>query len=52
MTITDKVKNEILDLYFEKMKPFSYILDYYNGKLTYAQLKGVIERVMEEHDEL
>jgi hypothetical protein len=46
------VKNEILDLYFEKMKKFSYILNYYNGKLTYAQLKGVIERAMEEHDEL
>jgi hypothetical protein len=52
MTITEKVRSEILDLYFEKMKKFSYILNYYNGKLTYAQLKGVIEKAMEEHDEL
>lgn len=42
MTITDKVKRKIWDLYFERLYSISQILHEFDGKLTYGELKKVI----------
>lgn len=40
--MTEEVKQEILDLYFNKFYSFSRIEEHFKDKYTYAQIKSVI----------
>lgn len=39
----EKIKKEILNLYFNKMYSYEKIIAYYNNKFTYAKIKKVIK---------
>lgn len=41
--IKDEHRREIIWLYFEEMKNYSYIIDYYKGRYTYAEIRKVIK---------
>lgn len=41
-TIDVKDKETILNLYFNRMFSFAELIDYFNGKYKYSQLKSII----------
>ncbi len=41
--LKEEHRKEIIWLYFNEMKNYSYIIDYYNGRYTYAEIRKVIK---------
>lgn len=48
--MTDKAKNEVLDLYFNKEYSYSKLQEHFNDKYSYAELKGVILKHSKEKE--
>ena len=46
--MTDKVKNEVLDLYFNHMYSYSRLQEHFKNKYGYAELKLVISKYLKE----
>lgn len=44
----DEDKTVILDLYFDKCKSYSFILEYFNNKYSYAEVKKIINTQIEK----
>lgn len=45
--MTKEQKQEVLDLYFNKLYSYSRIIEHFEGKLTYPEIKKVIEEKYE-----
>jgi hypothetical protein len=46
--MVDKVKKEVIDLYFNKMYSYSRLQEHFKDKYSYAELKGVISKYLKE----
>lgn len=50
MILIEKDKEEIKYLYFEKMYSYSMLMQHFNGKYTYAELKTFIAKTIKGED--
>lgn len=46
MIVKEEHKNEIINLYFNKMYSYSRLIEYFKNKYTYAEIKSVIMKYL------
>lgn len=46
--MVDRIKKEVIHLYFDKMYSYSRLQEHFKDKYSYAELKGVISKYLKE----